>query len=135
MRLLLAYADVRQHAPGTERASTRKGMVMRPTTGAIASSHGAVRSRRALQRCATAGAGAAATTARTARAVWLDIQGNMDRNLTYREDICTGLIILGEHMDSVNITGWETYLCPLAQRTQACLSRDHGIAHFSRSRW
>jgi hypothetical protein len=43
MRLLLAYADIRQHAPGTERASTRKGVVMRPTTGAIASSYGAVR--------------------------------------------------------------------------------------------
>jgi len=42
---------------------------MRPTTGAIASSHGAVRSRRALQRRATASAGAVATTARTARAV------------------------------------------------------------------
>ncbi len=63
------YADIRQHAPGRERASTRKGVVMRPTTGAIASSHGAVRSRRALQRRATASAGAAATTARTARAV------------------------------------------------------------------
>jgi hypothetical protein len=63
----LTYANT--HQAGRERASTRKGVVMRPTTGAIASSHGAVRSRRALQRRATASVEAAATTARTARAV------------------------------------------------------------------